>query len=226
MAFLLDDPPDGLGQDGGTRVVPLGKIVRRDEHIALLDARGVVAKARRDAARIVEDARHAYRQERERGYAEGLQAAQAEQAAAMVAIHRQTAGFLKQVEHDVADLVMASLRRILADFDDSERVLAVVASGLALLRRQKSVLLRVHTDDAAVVRRHMQALSSRFPGIDYIDVVADDRYARGACRMETAIGTIETSLDRQLDVLQRALCPLDAMSEETTTETGRNASDV
>lgn len=194
-----DEPPHDLA------AVPVGKVLRRDEHVAFLDAKGLIRRARDDATRVAEQAREAYRRECERGYAEGMQAARVEQAAAMLSVARQTADYLRQVEREMAELVVAAVRRIVGDFDATDRALTVVRGGLAVLRRQKNVLLRMHTDDAAVVRQHMQALLAQFPGVDYLDVVPDDRLARGTCRMETPIGTIETSLDQQLDVVQRAL---------------------
>jgi type III secretion protein L len=218
MTFRVEGRRDGDGPAQESRAAPIGKIVRRAEHIAFLDAKGLMKRAQEDAARLIEQAREVYRTERERGYAEGSQAARAEQAAAMMRVSEQTATYLKEVERDVVELVTASLRRIVADFDASERIQAVVRSGLAVLRRQKNVLLRVHTDDAELVRRHVQVLLARFPGVDYLDVVADDRFARGACRIETPIGTIESSLDKQLDILQRAFEPTaPAILNETRT---------
>jgi type III secretion protein L len=203
MTFLVDR---AAGSDKDSfHIAPIGKVIRRAEHIACMDARKLIECARSDAARIVEQAQVAYQAERERGYAEGIQAGKAEQAAAMVRLGKQTSTYLKDVERELVDVVVASLRRIVADFDAAERVLAVVRSGLALVRQQKQVLLRVHTDDATLVRRHMQDLLSRFPSVDYVDVVADDRFERGACRIETAIGTVETSLDKQVAILQHAL---------------------
>jgi type III secretion protein L len=203
MAFLI------VRMNGGdrdsSRMTPVGKIVRRHEHIALADAHAMIEQARADAARIVKQAHDAYQAERERGYADGMQAARVDQAAVMLGLSEQTSEYLKRVEADLVDLVGASLRRIVADFDASERVLAVVRSGLALVRQQKQVLLRVHTEDAAIVRQNMQALLAQFPSVDFLDVVADDRFERGACRVETGIGTIETSLGMQLDILQAAL---------------------
>lgn len=216
MTFRVEGRRDGDGPAQESRAAPIGKIVCRAEHIAFLDAKGLMERAREDAARLIEHAREVYRTERERGYAEGGQAARAEQAAAMMRLSQQTAIYLKEVERDVVELVAASLRRIVADFDASDRILAVVRSGLAVLRRQKSVLLRAHTDDAELLRRHVQALLAQFPGIDYLDVIADDRFARGACRIETPIGTIESSLDKQLDVLQRALEPTASAALEET----------
>ncbi|CAM3766202.1 Flagellar assembly protein FliH/Type III secretion system HrpE domain-containing protein [Bordetella sputigena] len=203
MIFRVENGRDEQPRD--SRAVAVGKIIRRAEHVAFLDAKGLIQRAHEDAARLVEQARETYRSERERGYAEGLHAARVEQAAAMLAVSRQTAGYLREIERDIAELVVGALRRIVGDFDATDRALTVVRSALAMLRRQKNVLLRMHPDDAAVVRQHMQALLERFPGVDYLDVVSDDHFPSGACRMETRIGTIETSLDDQLDVLQRAL---------------------
>lgn len=203
MAFLINRMNDGDRQP--SRMTPAAKVIRRDEYVALADAHGLIEQARADAARIVAQAQDAYQAERERGYAEGLAAAKAEQTTAMLLLTQQTSTYLKAVERDLVDLVVASLRRIVADFDESERVLAVVRSGLTLVRQQKHVLLRVHTDDAALMRQNLESLLAQYPSVDFVDVVADDRFERGACRIETAIGTVETSLNNQLDIVQQAL---------------------
>jgi type III secretion protein L len=216
MPFLTS-PPDG---DPGAplRVSPLGNVVRAAEYAAVVDAQGLLDKARAQAERIRADAEAAYQRECERGYADGIAKAQHEQAVAMMRLAEQTDVYLRGLERDIADLVLMSVRKIVADFDSRDRVLAVVRSGLALVRRQKHVLLRVHPDDAALVREHMATLRSSFPGMGDIDVASDDRYARGACRIETPIGVVETSLAEQIMAMQSALQQISAPRGSTASD--------
>ncbi|ANN80282.1 hypothetical protein BAU07_06270 [Bordetella flabilis] len=195
--------------------------MRAADYAAVVDAQGLLDVARARAGRIRADAEAAYRRECERGYAEGTTRARNEQAAAMIRLAEQTDAYLRGLEHDIADLVLTSVRKIVADFDSRERVLAVVRSGLALVRRQKHVLLRVHPEDAAVVREHMDTLRSAYPGMGDIDVAADDRYARGACRIESPIGVVETSLAEQVRAMQSAL--QQASPPPTSTSSGADA---
>jgi type III secretion protein L len=208
MTFLLSGMKENRTPASGA--APVGKVVRRADHTALVDARRLIEQARVDAAAIVEQARAACQAERERGYADGMAAAKQEQVDAMMRISQQTSVYLKQVERELVDVVVASLRKIVADFDATDRVMAVVRGALALVRLQKHVLLRVHPDDAVLVRQHMQALLAQFPSVDYVDVVADDRFASGSCRIETVIGTVETSLEHQLGALRQALEKVDS----------------
>lgn len=205
MSFLIDRPMDDA--EHAFRVRTVGKVLRGSQQAVLTDAQGVLEHARAMAARIIADAEAAYRTEQERGYADGVAAAKVEQATAMVRLSERTSAYLKDLEQEIADLVIASLRKVVADFDDRERVLNVVRSGLVLVRRQKHVLLHIHPDDAALVRENISVLLSSFPGVSEIDVVANEGYVRGACRLETPIGTVETSLDDQLTILQQALQP-------------------
>jgi type III secretion protein L len=203
MAFLNSRS----GHDAGhptLGVTPVGKILRARDLAALVDARGLLAQAREQAARIIENAQSAYAAERARGYAEGQEAARLEQVAAMLALTEQKAAYLKRVEEEIVELVMASMRKIFADFNDQDQVLTVVRSGLTLLRQQKQVVLRVNAADAEIVRLAMQELLAAFPGVDYIDVCADDHYPRGECRLETEVGTVQTSLQAQLAILEHA----------------------
>jgi type III secretion protein L len=222
MSFLIERPMDDAERT--LRVRAVGKVLRGSQYAVLTDAQGVLEHARATAARIIADAEAAYRTEQERGYAEGVAAAKVEQATAMVRLSERTAAYLKDLEQEIADLVIASLRRIVADFDDRQRVLTVVRSGLVLVRRQKHVLLHIHPDDAVFVRENMGALLSSFPGVSEIDVVPNEGYLRGACRLETPIGTVETSLDDQLTILQQALLP--AAPDGTTSQSNGGADHV
>jgi type III secretion protein L len=216
MPFLTSAP--GGDPAAPLRIAALGKVVRAADYAAVVDAQGLLDVARVRAAHIRADAEAAYQRECERGYADGARKARDEHAAAMIRLAEQTDAYLRGLEQDIADLVLTSVRKIVADFDSHERVLAVVRSGLALVRRQRQVLLRVHPEDAALVREHMDTLRASFPGMVDIDVAADDRYARGACRIETPIGVVETSLAEQLMAMQSALQQTAAAPQPSSSE--------
>ncbi len=48
----------------------------------------------------------------------------------------------------MTQLVLQAMRRIVADFDDRQRVITVVKSALAAVRNQKQITLRVATRSA------------------------------------------------------------------------------
>lgn len=182
----------------------MGKILRASEHALLLQAGDLLDNARVQADVITNSARDAYDAERERGYAEGRLAALQELAAKALSLVEDTRIYLDGVEDQMVDLVIGSLRQIIGEFEDRERVVRVVRNALTLMRQQKHISIRLHPDDADGVRQAREDLLARFPTIDYLDIVCDDRLNAGTCRLESEIGTVEASVDEQLKLLRAA----------------------
>ncbi|WP_157664803.1 HrpE/YscL family type III secretion apparatus protein [Bordetella genomosp. 9] len=196
--------PDTDGH-AGLAVRPLGKVLRAESYARVVDAAEVLRHARSRAARILKDAKSAFHAERARGYALGKEEARAELAAEMVSMSRRMRLQIEGMESGLGEIVVAAMRKIIADFDDRQRALAAVRSGLALMRQQNHVTLRVNTDVAAALREDIDGLRKAFPKVGDIEIVEDERLGRDVCRLESAIGTVDVSLEAQLETLRRVL---------------------
>jgi type III secretion protein L len=186
------------------RADPAARIVPAAEHRQVLDAQAMIDVARTQAQAIVAGAQAALEAERVRGHAEGLAAAREESADQMIENVGRTIDYFEAVEERMTALVIQAMRRLVADYDDRERVAVVVRSALAAVRNLKQVTLRVPVDRLEMVQASVNQILAAYPGIGYLDLQADARLQGDACIVETEIGIVEASIDGQIEALKRA----------------------
>lgn len=179
-------------------------LLRAADRQQLVDSQALIAAAAAQAQAIEAQAAAAYEAERVRGYQDGLMEAKIEQAEQMIENVGRTIDYFARVETEMVELVMASVRKIIEGFDDDERVLIVVRNALSVVRNQKQMTLRLHPSKVEMVRAKTHVLLADYPGVGYLDIVADARLQEQACILESEIGMVEASIEGQLGALQRA----------------------
>lgn len=203
MAFLLPrDPltPRKLAAEPD----PSARVLRAADLAALASAQAVLDAAHAQAEAIAASAQDAFEAERRRGYEDGKQEALLDQAEKMIETVSRTVDYFAGVENEMVDLVMAAVRKVVDGFDDREKVMVVVRNALAVVRNQKQMTLRLHPDEIDIVRERINDILAAYPGVGYLDLVADARLARGACILESEIGMVEASLEGQIEALRNA----------------------
>jgi flagellar assembly protein FliH len=128
----------------------------------------------------------------------------AEQLARTVAALSQSRRKLRQdAEQDVVKLALAIGRRIVHRelSMDPEAILGVVKAALEKLEGREVDRVRVHPENAEIVRKHLDRLGRS----QRLEVVADPRLERGAVVFETACGNLDVSVDTQREEIQRGL---------------------
>ena len=155
--------------------------------------RGEVFDASAEADRIRAEAR---RLGFEEGWQEGLAAA----AETLAAARRQAGQELDRSADDLRRLAVHIARTILADEIAArpELVCGIVEQALALARRGRRLVLRVHPDDVGL----LGALSE----VPEIEITPDADVGRGGCVLYDGRMTIDARLETQLAALLRALC--------------------
>ena len=204
MAFLVPRDPLSPTRTLQARLAPGTRIVRAADVAAWAQAEGLLAAARAQADAIVAGAEDALAAERARGYAEGMAEARMEQAEKMMDTVGRTVEYFAAVEGDMVALVMGAVRKIIDGYDDHERVLLVVKNALAVVRNQKQMTLRLPPAQVDPVRARVNELLAAYPGVGYLDIVADARLQGDACILESEIGLVEASIDGQVAALEGA----------------------
>jgi type III secretion protein L len=183
-------------------VDPRAPILSASDVAAWSDAQGLLERARADADRIRAEAMASFETEKRRGFEEGLAEARLDQTERMIDNASRMVDFFASVEQRMVGLVMDAVRRIMADYDDTERVMAVVRSGLHVLRNQKQLTLRLSPEHVESVRARAAELLQHFPGVGMVDIVGDSRLKGDAAILESDIGVVEASIDMQLQALE------------------------
>lgn len=149
-----------------------------------------------------------------RGYEEGERAgveSGGRRAEAMVARLTQTveelagvrAQMIRQTERQMVELALAVARRIIHREVSLDRDLLIAMARVALDRLGESatVTVKLHPEEFAATSA---ARVSRVMGT-CVTVLEDPRLERGACLVESDLGTIDVSVDAQIEEVARAL---------------------
>ena len=200
MSYLIRQ----LGESG-MAALPTGPVIPREAIWLSRDAAAIVDAARTEAAQLARAAQAAYDDCRRRGHDAGLEAARAEWGAQMATRVAETERYLDSFDERLIDLVIQAVHRLVGELPEPQRVAALLRSLLDTARDQARVRLYVHPQRLAAVQACVAGLRGDYPHIQALEVVADGALEHRQCRLESEIGSVETSLDAQLEALRHAL---------------------
>lgn len=189
----------------GTHLLPEKKIVKALEYAQYVEYHSLIAEAKAKAEAIIAGAQKAFDEERKKGFAKGEEEGKAKLAEHMLESIDKSISNLEAFEEQVIDIVMKAINRILGEMEDKDKITRVVKQSLALVRNQKRVALKVNPSDARILEAEVDEVLKSFPGIGYIDIIADGRIPAGSCMLETDIGVVDARLDVQVEAIRKSL---------------------
>jgi type III secretion protein L len=189
----------------GYRVASGAHVVPAAAFEALETADRIVAAAEAEAARILGEAQAAHDAEMRRGHAEGLRQAQMEAIARLVGETAELDRGLAAAEGELTRLVVAAVKKIIAEFDEVARAEAVVKASLAHMRREKRAELLVPPALVEPLRARMAAILAEFPDVELVEVTADATLADDRVVLVSPIGRVDADLAGRIDALETVL---------------------
>ncbi len=181
------------------------KVMKEAEYAALLDATQVLAVARDEGRRIVEQATRQAQVLRQQAYEEGVAMAKAEYAERLVALAGDTQAQLQGVREVMARLVVKAVGQFVAGADTSSLYEAALLRVDKLVRSEPYLDVRVSPKHEAKLRAVLARLQAEANWTMNVAVQADATLADGDCVLQTASGTIEIGVNAQLEAFRRAL---------------------
>ncbi|HVP57719.1 MAG TPA: FliH/SctL family protein [bacterium] len=88
---------------------------------------------------------------------------------------------------------------------DQETIVRVVKAALARLAESQRVTVRANPADIEALKQHKSEWLQATRGGSAVEIKEDERIRRGGCLIEGTSGNIEAEIDRQLEVIERAL---------------------
>ena len=180
------------------------KILKASEFSQLLEANALLDAAREKCAVMEREALAAYEQKKEEGYQDGLEEGKLEHAEKMMETILSSVEFIENIESTLVNVVNQSIRKIIGDLDDKERIVRIVRNALNVVRGQQKVTVRVSPADEQAVSEAMAAMTAGSSGNSFLTVVADARLERDSCILESELGVVDASLSTQLKALENA----------------------
>lgn len=194
-----------LVRECALKAAPGTKIIKAREYATWWKAAEALEKAEEEAKRIVEEAREVFQRERTRGYRDGLLEGKMNMSAQMMDTVAKTVDYFAEIEKKVVDIVTLAVRKIVGEMDPGDLIAAVVKNVLTLARNQTQVTLRVSPGQAETVRERLNEITASYPGVRFVDVVADGRLKEGGCILETEMGIVDAGVDVQIEAIRRSL---------------------
>jgi len=182
------------------------RVVKAADAATVRSAAEIVASAEAEAAKIREDAKAAFEEERKRGYEKGLADGKLEISMQKLELVDSSVAFMESVEGKMADVVMKALRTFVVEVGDEEMVMQIVRKTLnAVIRTQRHVTLKVAPEVVGVVRTRVAEFRAAYPTVETMDVVEDPRLKGAACILETEAGVADASVETQLAAIEKSL---------------------
>ncbi len=184
---------------------PKSAVIPREEFAAVLDAEAIIAEAREKAAQIVRDAEATYEQRKQEGYEDGLTEGRLEMSEKMIDTVASSIDFLSALESKVVQLVTKSVKKVLGEIPQPDRITSVVKNAIAVARNEPKVTVRVCPSDVETVQSRVDEIMKPYPSINFIDVVPDTRLQEDGCVLETDIGIVDAGVETQLKAIHQSL---------------------
>ena len=182
------------------------RVVKTTDAATVRSAAEIIAAAEAEAAKIREDAKAAFEEEKRRGYEKGLSDGKMEIAMQKLDQVDSSLAFMEGVEEKMAEVVMKALKTCVTEIGDREMVVQIVRKTMAaVIRTQRAVTLKVAPELVETVRARVSELTTAFPTVETFDVVEDPRLKGAACVLETEAGVADASVDTQLAAIEKSL---------------------
>ena len=194
-----------LVKDENFEIRSQSRVLKADDYAVILQTEQLIEQTQKEAQKIIENAKAIYESEKARGYEDGSKEGKAAQAEKMMSAIIESVHYFSEVENKLVNIVMSATKKILSGFDDIELTKGIVGQALDKVRNESKITLRVFPEHADAVRSQLKEITANYSNIGFIDVVPDSRIPEAACKVETEMGSVDTSVDLQLNALQTAL---------------------
>jgi type III secretion system HrpE/YscL family protein len=204
-------PPSGYGRSGPVSVAapPASKkaIIEREVVDATSEARRILTDAEDEARRIVDEAQRQAEELRQRGYDDGYQEGLGRYTEETTRALRQVDQLKAGLEPEYVKLVRVCVEKVLGQElkTNPDAVIGIVRNALRSATQQREIIVRIHPDDAEHLRKNQRRLLDVLARASGIEVRDDAAIQRGGCVVLTELGTIDASLERQLQAIEDAL---------------------
>ena len=182
------------------------RLVKASDVATVRTSEEIISAAEAEAARIREEAKAAFAEEKKKGYEKGLADGKLEISMQKLDLLDSSVAFIESVEDKMADVVLKALKSCVVEIGDKEMVVQIVRKTMnAVIRTQRQVTLKVAPEMVDVVRARVAELKAAYTTIETLDVVEDPRLKGTACVLETEAGVAEASADTQIAAIEKSI---------------------
>ncbi len=185
-------------------------VVTREQLLASDQAREILERARREAARIrqraeqvLQEALREREEEKARGFDEGRQEGLAELTSRIAAFERQREATLEQEEKTLLAMVLEIAKKVIGRELKKGAVADIVRQAIAQAVGEKLVI-RLHPEDKKRLEEKGEIGKGTEPN-RIVTLQEDESITPGGCLVETEFGSVDARLETQWTAIRHAL---------------------
>jgi len=193
-------------RQGNLQIETTGRLVKRAEAQSIADAMDLLSAAQKEADAIRQQAQEEFETQRKLGFAKGLEDSKEEIAIQKLEQVEKSIDYLGTMENRIVEIVLTALKKCIAEIGDRELMIQVIQKSMqAVVRNQQQISLKVSPEMLPTVKERLNEILSKFPGVNYINLMEDGKLKGVSCTIETDAGNVDASLDIQLAAIEKAL---------------------
>ena len=186
---------------------PKKRIIEREVVGATHEAAEIRRRAEEEAQRIVDEAQEQAYETRQHGFEEGKQEALAQYTREISQALLRVRKLEEALEPLYVGLIRDCVEKVLNQelHQNPAAIVGVVRSALVDARQQREIIVRVNPIDVDALEKNKNRLLEILARANSVEVRPDASVTRGGCVVVTELGSIDASLERQLEALAQAI---------------------
>ena len=184
------------------QVKPGVKVIKSDDYVQYKTAKDLWHESQKDIEKNKAEAEQLRLNSIESGLIKGAEEAKARMASQMLKSASSLMTQLSDIEKDLTDVVIAAVRKIIADYDNDELVLEAVKKGLLPVYNSNKVAIRVNPQSIPFLSSQIDTLKHE---IEFLEILPDPKLGETDCIIESDIGIVDASIDSQLQAIEKAV---------------------
>lgn len=182
-------------------------IIKRDVVGATNEAAEIRRRAEDEAQRIIEEANEQAHETRQHGFEEGKQEALAQYTQQISQALLQVENMARELEPAYVSLIRDCVEKVIGQelTQNPKVVVGVVREALADARQQREIIVRVSPVDAEHLEKNKGRLLEILARAQTVEIRPDAAVTRGGCIVVTELGSIDATMERQLDAIATAV---------------------
>jgi type III secretion protein L len=197
LVFVINRP--------GYRIAADRKVLKRGEAAVIEQITDAYARAQGEITATLDNLESACAKATEDAYQKGLAQAELEAARRWTVVEVDRLALLKSMQPALADMVLDAVTRIAKGVDREALLRQALELLQGSLKEVSWARLRVHPQAVQAAEAALSAFRRRTGLGPLARVVADETLAPDGCLLESDLGSVDASLDTQIQAIRDAL---------------------
>ena len=181
------------------------RVIKAENVSHLRMAEALIETAKAEAERITADAAKAYDDQYRKGFEAGLADAKHAMAQHIVDETGQLETYLDTIEIEVRSLVTTTIRKVLSDLTDEQKIDVLLNAGIQKLRKASSLRILVSPDQLYLRDEIAQRIEAMAPSIKFVEISEDEAVEPNHIIIESPLGRIDTSIENEIGLIEHSL---------------------